>query len=98
MCMFGLMKTTICSQRPADREARRMAYCGTCKTLGAHYGQKSRFLLNHDAVFLAELIEALEGPGPAARPVDRALASYNCLALPSRGETVPVRLRYAAAA
>jgi hypothetical protein len=93
--MFGLMKTRICSQKPPDREARRLAYCGTCKTLGAAYGQRARLLLNHDAVFLAELMEALEpGAGPEA---DRAFRSYSCLALPAIGPAVPVRLRYAAA-
>ncbi len=43
--MFGLMK------RPP-----REPYCGTCKTMGERYGQKTRLLLNHDTVFLAELL------------------------------------------
>jgi hypothetical protein len=94
--MFGLMKTRICSQKPSDREARRLAYCGTCKTLGARYGQRTRLLLNHDAVFLAELMEALE-PGSGNPGVDSAFRSYSCLSLPSIGPGTPVRLRYAAA-
>jgi hypothetical protein len=95
--MFGLMKTRICSQRTQDRETRRLAYCGTCKTLGAAYGQRARLLLNHDAVFLAELMEALEpaAPDPGPHP---AFRSYSCLALPAIGSAVPIRLRYAAAA
>ena len=94
--MFGLMKTRICSQKPSEREARRLAFCGTCKTLGARYGQRTRLLLNHDAVFLAELMEAL---APAAAPDgDRAFRSFSCLALPAYGPKVPIRLRYAAAA
>ena len=94
--MFGLMKTRICSQKPSDREARRLAYCGTCKTLGAAHGQRARLLLNHDTVFLAELMEALEPVPESAR--DRAFRSYSCLALPTIAPAVPVRLRYAAAA
>jgi len=43
--MFGLM-----------RHAPRLPYCGTCKTMGALYGQRSRVFLSHDVVFLAELL------------------------------------------
>jgi hypothetical protein len=69
-----------------------MYYCGTCKTLGRSYGQRARLLLNHDTVFLAEILGALEGP-----PIDWAPAyqSFNCLAMPA---TTPPVLEYAAAA
>lgn len=40
--MFGLMK-----------RGPRLPYCGTCKTLGALYGQQARLLLNHNVAFLA---------------------------------------------
>ena len=43
--MFGIMK-----------RAERLPYCGSCKTIGAMYGQRARLLLNHDMVFLAELL------------------------------------------
>ena len=81
--MFGLM-----------RRAERMPYCGTCKTLGTLYGQRSRMLLNHDTVFLAELLMRHSGEpdwGPAYR-------SFNCLTLPRPGDNMPLALEYAATA
>jgi hypothetical protein len=54
--MFGLM-----------RRAKRLPYCGTCKTLGTLYGQRSRLLLNHDTVFLAELLMEQSGAPEWAR-------------------------------
>jgi hypothetical protein len=80
--MFGLMK------RPP-----RMPYCGTCKTMGARYGQKSRLLLNNDTVFLAELL--LEYGG--APEWSSAYRSFNCVAMPA-GQDVPLALDFAAAA
>jgi hypothetical protein len=80
--MFGLMK------RPP-----RLPYCGTCKTMGVRYGQKSRLLLNHDTVFLAELL--LEYAG--APQWSTAYRSFNCLSMP-KGEDVPLPLDFAAAA
>ncbi len=59
--MYGLLKSCTCSNPRDEREARRLAYCGTCKTLGTLFGHKSRLLLNHDIVFLAELLLALRG-------------------------------------
>src|SRR5580692_5889342 len=75
--MFGLMK-----------RAERLAYCGSCKTLGALYGQKARLLLNHDMVFLGELLMPEPEWGPAHR-------SFNCMAMPKRH---PAALAYAATA
>ena len=72
-----------------------MHYCGTCKTIGSRYGQGARLLLNHDAAFLAELLDALTGAD--AEQWSSAYASWNCMRLPSDGE-MPLVLRYAAAA
>lgn len=79
--MFGLM-----------RHAPRLPYCGTCKTLGVLYGQRARILLNHDTVFLAELLIAHAGEpewGSAYR-------SFNCLTMPPRTAELPIALQYAA--
>lgn len=94
--MFGLMKAKICSQPVDLRESRRLAYCGTCKTLGARYGQRTRFLLSHDTVFLAELLDALEEVR-SAQGTDKAFRSFNCLSLPSNPTSAPFPLRFAAA-
>jgi Family of unknown function (DUF5685) len=75
--MFGLMK-----------RAERLAYCGSCKTIGAMYGQRARLLLNHDMVFLGELLTGEPEWGPAHR-------SFNCMAMPKEH---PAALEYAATA
>jgi hypothetical protein len=80
--MFGLMK-----------HAPRMPYCGTCKTMGAIYGHRSRVFLNHDVVFLAELLMH-----HSAEPDwSDAYRSFNCLTLPGSEAQIPAVLQYAAA-
>jgi hypothetical protein len=80
--MFGLMK------RPP-----RLPYCGTCKTMGVRYGQGTRLLLNHDSVFLAELL--IEYGGVAEW--SPAYRSFNCMSMPKNAD-VPAALDFAAAA
>jgi hypothetical protein len=92
--MFGLMRAKKCGMTAEEREVRRLNYCGTCKTIGSLYGQKSRFLLNHDTVFLAEVLSALSGENAAGR--GSAYQSYNCLSLPE--SELPFSLQYAATA
>jgi len=72
------------------RHAGRIPYCGTCKTLGVRYGQRSRMLLNHDTVFLAELLMHYAGEPEWTAPY----RSFNCLAKPKE---IPAILDYAAA-
>lgn len=81
--MFGLM-----------RRAPRLPYCGTCKTLGSLYGQRSRLLLNHDTVFLAELLMEQSGQPEWSR----AYRSFNCLTLPKSEDAMPLALQFAATA
>ncbi len=77
--MFGLM-----------RRAPRLPYCGTCKTIGVRYGQRARLLLNHDIVFLGELLmHYSQEPEWTA-----AYRSFNCFAKPK--EIYPI-LDYTAA-
>src|SRR5258707_8940971 len=81
--MFGLM-----------RRAQRLPYCGTCRTLGSLYGQRSRLLLNHDTVFLAELLMELSGQPEWSR----AYRSFNCFTLPKSEDAMPLVLQFAATA
>ncbi len=81
--MFGLM-----------RRAQRLPYCGTCKTLGSLYGQRSRLLLNHDTVFLAELLMEQSGQPEWSH----AYRSFNCLRLPKSEDAMPLALQFAATA
>jgi len=92
--MFGLMRACSCNKSSEERELQRLHYCGTCKTIGRLYGQKSRLFLNYDAVFLGELLTLLQPRGPEFA---RAYLSRNCLALP-RHDEIPMALEYAAAA
>ena len=77
-----------------EKYFRRLHYCGTCKTIGSLYGQKSRLLLNHDTVFLAEFLTGLSG-----KDVDdwsKSYQSFNCLNLPKA--SMPISLQFAATA
>jgi hypothetical protein len=64
--------------------------------MGRLYGQRSRMLLNHDAVFLAELLTLLSPESPSWN-VDKAYLSYNCLSLPGSEDGMPRALQLAAA-
>jgi hypothetical protein len=95
--MYGLMRARHCGQNIEQSERHRFHYCGTCKTLGRLYGQRSRLLLNHDAVFLAELLTLLSAE-PSQWSADKAYLSYNCLSLPSSEGGMPQALQLSAAA
>lgn len=92
--MFGLMRAKTCAMSPEEKHFRRLHYCGTCKTIGSLYGQKSRFLLNHDTVFLAEFLTALSGND--VNDWEKSYQSYNCLNLPKT--KMPLALQFAATA
>jgi len=95
--MYGLMRARHCGQNIEQSELHRFHYCGTCKTMGRLYGQRSRLLLNHDAVFLAELLTLLSAESPSWN-ADKAYLSYNCLSLPGSEDGMPRALQLAAAA
>ncbi|HEX8250933.1 MAG TPA: DUF5685 family protein [Pyrinomonadaceae bacterium] len=88
------MRVKKCGMSDAEKNFRRLHYCGTCKTIGSLYGQKSRFLLNHDTVFLAELLTSLNDEN--VRDWQSAYQSYNCLSLPKN--EMPLPLEFAATA
>src|SRR5215475_11361430 len=95
--MYGLMRARHCGQSVEQSERHRLHYCGTCKTMGRVYGQRSRLLLNHDAVFLAELLTLLSADSSTWN-ADKAYLSYNCLSLPGSEDGMPRALQLAAAA
>jgi hypothetical protein len=96
--MFGLMRARACALDDDARELRRLQYCGTCKTLGSLYGQRARLLLNHDTVFLGEVLSALAEGGRGASAPDASIASRNCLALPAKDTARTSPLAFSAAA
>lgn len=90
--MFGLMRAKKCGMSDAEKNFRRVNYCGTCKTIGSLYGQTSRLLLNNDTVFLAELLTALSGEN--VEDWHNSYQSYNCLNLPK--DKMSLALQFAA--
>lgn len=96
--MYGLMKAHVCSRHAEEAQQRRMHYCGTCKTMGRLYGQQTRFLLNNDAIFLAELLTALTSGPEVAPEWASSYRSYNCFHLPSDQAEMPLPLQVAASA
>jgi hypothetical protein len=92
--MFGLMRAKKCGMSEEEKNFRRLNYCGTCKTIGSLYGQKSRLLLNHDTVFLAEILSNLSGEN--VQDWQKSYQSFNCLNLPK--SEMPVSLQFAATA
>lgn len=48
--MFGTLKPTLGGLGCATRKDWQHFYCGTCQSLGAHFGHAYRGLLSHDAV------------------------------------------------
>lgn len=90
--MFGLMRAKKCGMSEGEKHFRRLNYCGTCKTAGALYGQKSRLLLNHDTVFLAEILSAVSSE--RVENWQKSYQSFNCLSLPQN--EMPKSLQFAA--
>jgi hypothetical protein len=90
--MFGLMRAKKCGMSADEKNFRRLHYCGTCKTIGSLYGQKSRLLLNHDTVFLAEILTNLSDE--TTETWQKSYQSYNCLSLPK--DEMPFPLKFAA--
>ncbi|MBL9026030.1 MAG: heterocycloanthracin/sonorensin family bacteriocin [Myxococcales bacterium] len=66
--MFGTLRPHRCGLGAPERDAYDGFYCGLCKSLGDGFGQASRALVSHDAVFLAMLVDGLsEAPGKPDR-------------------------------
>lgn len=86
------MRAKKCGMSEDEKHFRRLNYCGTCKTIGSLYGQKSRLLLNHDTVFLAEILSALSGENVA--DWQSSYQSFNCLNLPK--SAMSMSLQFAA--
>ncbi|MGC2236192.1 MAG: DUF5685 family protein [Pyrinomonadaceae bacterium] len=88
------MRAKKCGMTDEEKHFRRLQYCGTCKTIGSLYGQKSRFLLNNDTVFLAEFLTSLSGEN--VQNWQKSYQSFNCLNLPK--SEMPFSLQFAATA
>lgn len=92
--MFGLMKRRCGGSCGTDKESYRLHYCGTCKSMGSIYGQKSRVFLNFDAVFLSELLSALSSEN--TNNWQKGYQSHNCFSK-INGDEIPLVLQYSAA-
>jgi len=94
--MFGLMRSRVCSQTNELKLHRRLHYCGTCKTLESMYGRKSRIMLNHDTVFLAEIMSAISSGHKFPQKWHFSYHTFNCLSSPREKEQIPLPLQFAA--
>ncbi len=93
--MFGLMKKR-CGDScgTSEKEQYRLHYCGTCKSIGSIYGQKSRMLLNFDVVFLSELLSQLSKED--TNTWQEGYLNHNCFA-PIEKDKIPTALKYTSA-
>lgn len=57
--MFGYVVPDEGELKVKELALYRAYYCGLCKTIGDHYGQKARLFLNYDCSFLALLLSGL---------------------------------------
>lgn len=88
--MFGLLtykKITL-----DEYNQFRRNYCGTCKTIGKLYGQKERFFLNFDTVFLSELLDAISNDINSFKYIK----VNTCFSLPKADSQIPFFLKYTA--
>lgn len=76
----------------SEKHFRRLNYCGTCRTIGSIYGNKSRLLLNYDTVFLAEILTAVSDEN--VQDWQKSYQSFNCLNLPKN--EMPLSMQFAA--
>ncbi|MGB1217876.1 MAG: DUF5685 family protein, partial [Saprospiraceae bacterium] len=86
------MKNNTCIQAGKENWYKNH-YCGTCKTIGKNYGQRSRTLLNHDAVFLSEILTLLQEED--TRNWDENIREDSCFKLPDENN-IPISLEFAA--
>lgn len=87
--MFGLLKNNMLTD--SDFNDFRQSYCGTCKTIGKLYGQKERFTLNTDVVFLSELLSEMNN---CENDFD-GIKINTCFKLPHT-DKIPLFLKYTA--
>lgn len=72
-----------------DDPVQKKLYCGTCKSIGVKYSQKTRFFLNHDVVWLAEIYSILD-PGHISAKAAKKFDHLNCFNNISEEEIPPV--------
>lgn len=92
--MFGFMRNRECQSQCEINSTYRLHYCGTCKTMGTLYGQKTRPLLNFDTVFLSELL-AILGNEQQNHWHDSYQAK-SCFQLPKNQIDMPFSLQFSA--
>ncbi len=92
--MFGFMRNRESQVQCELNSTYRLHYCGTCKTMGTLYGQKTRPLLNFDTVFLSELL-AILGNEQQNHWHD-AYQAKSCFQLPKNQVDMPISLQFSA--
>ena len=90
--MFGLTSNSTYSEKSEAYSDFRQNYCGTCKTIGKVYGNKERMFLNHDVVFLSELLSAISADNEKFSQI----SVFKCTNLPKDISKIPDFLKYCA--
>ena len=57
--MFGYITPLHCELKVKHQQLYKAFYCGLCRSIGTHYGQVSRSLLQYDCTFLAIVAASL---------------------------------------
>ena len=91
--LFGITSNRTYTLRSEAYSDFRNNYCGTCKTIRKIYGNKERLFLNHDVVFLSELLSEIENE----KKNFSEITIYKCLDLPKDESNIPAFLKYSAA-
>ena len=64
--MFGYITPLHCELKVKHQQLYKAFYCGLCRSIGAHYGQISRSVLQYDCTFLAIVAASISDmPAPA---------------------------------
>ncbi len=95
--MFGLVQAQICFMNQNQKNIWRHVNCGTCKTLGMQYGNLSRFILNTDVVFLAEILSALTGDINQIPSEFSTTSLKNCFSYKMDIQKIPLFIQFTSA-
>ncbi|NME72360.1 DUF5685 family protein [Flammeovirga aprica] len=84
--MFGILKQNLCKNANVVH-SHHYNYCGTCKSIGTLFGNKSRVFLNNDIVFLSAILNDLSNKnrGCSTEKLDKS-----CFKLPKKNEVSSV--------
>lgn len=91
------MKSKVFNLDKKQKNFHKIHYCGVCKTIALSYGQKARFVLNSDIVFLIELLNLISSTTDYYFHFANSFHSNNCLIFLKSKNEIPNSFKYASA-